>query len=345
MKSILKNKIKNKLNNFLCKINPVYRKVAVCKDTIDQLDIRVNTLSIRNEELFNMSTSNLNKLNDRVNTLLNVTEESFQNIAINWKENVQLKKNLKELEDIVHPEQNNLLINIDGEEVKILKHTKPRIKEYSLVLGDFFKEMKKNILRTNVLVDIGCGIRPEVFFEPSVHICIEPFKQYRDIIKPYFPNRSNTLFIKTDALDGLKNFDDDSVDSVFMFDLIEHLTKEDGLDLIKEADRVARKQIVIFTPLGFSPMFYQNKDDKDAWGLDGIDVQEHKSGWTPDDFDKTWDFYICKNCHDSFLPEEKAVGKKYSAMMAIKTKNFTGFPEIEETPDFVKNLYNERINK
>jgi len=340
----LKEKIKSFFKKFLCKINPLYRKVAVCKDTLDGLNIRFNNFFIRNEEVSRDYINNLNKLDNKMDDLFIRNEELFKTISKNWKENTQLQEDVKRLKNIIYPEQNNSLINLNGEKIKFLKHLKSKVLEFNLTNRDFFIEMKKYIIKSNILIDIGCGIRPETFFEPSVHICIEPFDQYRNIAKSYFPNRSNAIFIKSDALGGLKNFDDNSVDSIFMIDLIEHLEKEDGLKLIKEADRVARKQIVIFTPLGFYPMFYK-KNDKDAWGLNGANVQEHKSGWTPEDFDNSWDFYICKNCHEAFLPEEKAINKKYSAMMAIKTKKFDGFPEVEETPDFVKNLYKERIEK
>ncbi len=90
-------------------------------------------------------------------------------------------------------------------------------------------------------------------------------------------------------------------------------------------------------------MSFKSANAKDAWGLDGVDVQEHRSGWTPDDFDRTWDFHICVDCHEAFLPEEKAVGKKYSAIMAIKTKHFTGYKEMNNTPQFVKDVYNTKL--
>jgi diadenosine tetraphosphatase ApaH/serine/threonine PP2A family protein phosphatase len=129
-----------------------------------------------------------------------------------------------------------------------------------------------------------------------------------------------------------------------MIDLIEHLEKKDGLELLKEADRVARKQIIVYTPLGFFPMHFDKKDGtKDIWGLDGGEMQEHRSGWKPEDFGKTWDFYICEDCHEAFLPEEKASGKKYSGLMAIKTKKFNGFKSGVGTPDFVEEVYRERV--
>lgn len=313
-----KNKIKQLINNFLSKISPSYRKIIVCENILNRLNSKVEDLSLIYKDI----DKNINKNIDI----------RFEDISKNWKHNFLSEKN-------------NFFINLDGEIVDIDKYTRTKIQKYNCSIEKFFEKMRKYIVRSEIVIDIGCGIRPETFFEPSVHICIEPFDQYRKVIKPYFPNNSNVIFIKTDALNGIKGFDDDSVDTVFVMDVIEHLTKKDGLKLIKEADRVARKQVVIFTPLGFYPMFYKKTGDKDAWGLGGTDVQEHQSGWMPKDFDKTWDFYICKDCHESFLPDEKAKGKRYSAFMAIKTKKFKGFPVQKNTPEFVKELYNIRVNR
>jgi len=210
-----------------------------------------------------------------------------------------------------------------------------RIIEYRCSSEDFFYALRSRIQKTEIVLDVGCGIRPQTFFEPKVHICVEPFEEYRKIIRPFFPNSGCFLFLKSDALTALKSFDDDSVDTVMMLDLIEHLEKDAGFELLREANRVARKQIVVFTPLGFFPMHFHGTATDD-WGLSGHVVQEHKSGWVPDDFGCSWEFHVCVDCHDAFLPEEKRQGKKYSALMAIKTKEFRGFEVQRNTPQFVK---------
>lgn len=233
-------------------------------------------------------------------------------------------------------------INVLDEIVYVQSEHVSQTLRYECGIVEFFNKMKKFILKTDIVLDIGCGVRPQNFFVPKVHMCIEPFEQYRKVVKPFLPNDTHFVFLKGDAISSLRNLDDQSVDTVFMMDLIEHLEKEDGLELLKEADRVARKQIVVFTPLGFYPMHFREEGQKDAWGLDGNDVQEHKSGWLPKDFGKSWDFHICVDCHEAFLPEEKAQGKKYSALMAIKTKVFNGFPVIDGAPDFVKVEYEKR---
>src|SRR4029078_10523678 len=91
-------------------------------------------------------------------------------------------------------------------------------------------------------------------------------------------------------------FPDKSVDSVFALDFIEHLDKQDGLRMLREAERVARQQIVVFTPHGFFPQSYDDPGKPDRWGMDGGYWQTHRSGWAPDDFGDGWDIVICPDC-------------------------------------------------
>ena len=234
-------------------------------------------------------------------------------------------------------------VNVRGEKIYFPSQPTTRNTDYyDCSLEEFFDLMKKVILKTDTVLDVGSGIRPQSFFVPRVHICIEPFEQYRHILKPFLSNDTHYVLLRGDALSTIASFDDDSVDTIFMIDLIEHLEKQDGKKLLIEAERVARKQIIVFTPYGFYPMSFKEDGQKDAWGLDGVDVQEHKSGWLPEDFDETWDCYVCVGCHEAFLSDEKKIGKRYDALMAVRTKKFTGFPLIENTPEFVISEYERR---
>ena len=58
-------------------------------------------------------------------------------------------------------------------------------------------------------------------------------------------------------------------DAVVALDVIEHLTKEDGLHLMRAMEKISRRKAVIFTPSGFSPQHHSKKGD----------LQEHLSGW------------------------------------------------------------------
>jgi hypothetical protein len=54
-------------------------------------------------------------------------------------------------------------------------------------------------------------------------------------------------------------------------DVIEHLSKEDGLKLAAAMERVARKSVVLLTPKGFLPQRHTEQ----------ADLQVHLSGWEP----------------------------------------------------------------
>jgi hypothetical protein len=63
-----------------------------------------------------------------------------------------------------------------------------------------------------------------------------------------------------------------SFDTVLCLNVIEHLTKKDGLVLLKQIDYVASKGIVLSTPVNFRKQFKEF--------ISKNPFQEHKSGWT-----------------------------------------------------------------
>jgi len=67
-----------------------------------------------------------------------------------------------------------------------------------------------------------------------------------------------------------------SFDVVLCSQIIEHLTKDEGLSLIGEAEKIGRQQVIITTPGGFVG----------RWELDGNPFQAHKSGWTSEELSK-----------------------------------------------------------
>lgn len=172
--------------------------------------------------------------------------------------------------------------------------------------------------KVDIVLDIGTGIMPENFIKPIVHICCEPFDQYitylqKKISKEY---DRHYVILKSTWADVLKIFPPKSVDTIFLIDVVEHLEKKEALRLIKQSEKIVRRQIVIFTPLGFLPQ--KHSDGKDAWGLQGGKWQEHKSGWNPEDFDNTWSIYACAAYH---FTNNKGIKykKPHGAFWAIKT--------------------------
>ncbi len=157
------------------------------------------------------------------------------------------------------------------------------------------KLIKKKIEPAKIILDIGCGINPQRLINPKIHICIEPYLEYIKksmMINPF----KNYVYLNSTWEKALKLFPEKSIDSIFMIDFIEHIEKDDGFKLLPQCERIAKKQVVIFTPLGFIPQ--ENIEGrKDRWGMDGGAYQEHKSGWNVEDFDETWDLFCVKEYH------------------------------------------------
>lgn len=183
--------------------------------------------------------------------------------------------------------------------------------------ANLFPAVLRSFRKTEVVLDIGCGIMPQQFVRPSVHICCEPFQEYISHLQDKVRYESDRSYVIVNATwaEAVRIFPPKSVDSVFLVDVIEHLEKEEAVALLKKTEQIARKQVALFTPLGFMPQ--SHPDGKDAWGLGGGVWQEHKSGWQPEDFDASWDIYAAKEFHAA-----DSLGRKldtpYGALWAIK---------------------------
>ena len=188
----------------------------------------------------------------------------------------------------------------------------------------------KKIENVDIVLDIGCGIRPQEHIVPAVHICCDPCRQYIEHLQNKVKDKRDRQYviIKAKWSEIVNIFPPESVDVVFLLDVIEHIEKEEGKELLRATEAIARRQVVIFTPLGFFPQ--HSPDGKDAWGLDGGKWQEHISGWQPADFDDSWDVYAAKVFHT-----QDHTGKKYEspcgALWAIKNiRKYT--PALIPTP-------------
>ena len=76
-----------------------------------------------------------------------------------------------------------------------------------------------------------------------------------------------------DVMTIADEFGPDSFDAVVAFDLLEHLSAEDGRNLIAAMEQVARRRVVLLTPNGFVP---QDEYDDNP-------LQAHRSGWTAEE--------------------------------------------------------------
>lgn len=93
---------------------------------------------------------------------------------------------------------------------------------------------------------------------------------------PISDTRSFLNNVKLSRIQGMVPIDlspipDNAYDMVVAFDLIEHLSKEQGYLLLYEVDRISSKTSVIFTPNGF---IWQPPSVNNSFNA-------HISGWTP----------------------------------------------------------------
>lgn len=131
------------------------------------------------------------------------------------------------------------------------------------------------LLTADRVLDIGAGIRPIKWGAPSQHVCVEPYGPYADRLQA-----AGYLTLRVTAREALEAAyaREYQPDAIYMLDVIEHMTREEGTAVLELAQRLAPKQIVVFTPHGFM------EQHEDAWGLGGEYWQTHRSGWVPSDF-------------------------------------------------------------
>jgi hypothetical protein len=133
------------------------------------------------------------------------------------------------------------------------------------------------------ILDVGCGVRPFALRRWQTHICLEPFEPYVDELVHRSRFVPGLVAIRGEAPGDLGRFPSASVDVVMLADVIEHMERNAGLETLREAKRIARHRVHVFTPDGFMPQ-HLGADDDDEWGYVGNELQEHHSGWTIEDF-------------------------------------------------------------
>lgn len=209
-----------------------------------------------------------------------------------------------------------------------------------------FEVIKEKIDDVEIVLDIGCGIMPQQIIEPITHICCEPYLEYVKVLQEKVKNTTDRKYVILNGGwdDALHLFTENSVDTIILIDVIEHLEKDVALELLKQSESVCRKQLAIFTPLGFLPQ--SHPDGIDAWGLHGGHMQEHKSGWQPEDFGEGWEIYAANGFHE-FSSEGKKFDTPYGALWAIKTfeKPDVNYAKLTEYNHLIKKRKRRKLQK
>lgn len=116
------------------------------------------------------------------------------------------------------------------------------------------------------VLDLGCG------YQSPLQLCKVPYSVGVEIFEPYLEESQrkelHSEYIKADI--RTIEINPKSFDGIFCFEVLEHLTKNEGQELLKKMDLWARKKVIVHTPNGY---LWQD-------GYDANPFQEHKSGWT-----------------------------------------------------------------
>ena len=125
---------------------------------------------------------------------------------------------------------------------------------------------------TNSILDIGCGKgKPMKFINRRKEFCVVGV----DTLEPSLEECKHTGVYGNLVLGDILNlqFKKKSFDIVICLALIEHLEKDEGEDLLSKMEAIARKQVIITTPVG----------EYEQGPLEGNRYQQHKYCWKPDE--------------------------------------------------------------
>jgi len=126
------------------------------------------------------------------------------------------------------------------------------------------------------ILDVGCGqgypmkLLKEVM-KPKYTIGVDLFKKY---IKEAKSQKIHNKYVISDIRN--MKFPPKSFDVVLASHVIEHLPEKDAYKLIKKLEKIAKKQVIIATPIG--EMYHPAVDDNE--------LQLHLSHFYPKDFKK-----------------------------------------------------------
>jgi len=137
---------------------------------------------------------------------------------------------------------------------------------YMRLFPDWLKILRKELVNCDRVLDLGCG------YNSTLQYCNVPFSVGVESFNPYLQESKkkgiHNQYIKADI--RKIEFQPEAFDAVVAIEVLEHLTKQEGAQLLNKMERWATKKIIITTPNGY---LWQD-------GYDDNPLQEHKSGWS-----------------------------------------------------------------
>ncbi len=141
----------------------------------------------------------------------------------------------------------------------------------SLFFGSIFHTLnyclQEELRDCDTVLDIGCGPSSPLQYCKNIKhsVGVEAFKPYLIASQK---NKIHNEYLDKNIAD--LDFLDNSFDAVIMIDVLEHLTDEKGIEILKKVEKWAIKKVVISSPNGF--VIQQEADNNP--------LQKHLSGWS-----------------------------------------------------------------
>lgn len=129
--------------------------------------------------------------------------------------------------------------------------------------------LKRELNDCHSVLDLGCGLdSPIKYCNVYYSVGVEAFESY---IKTSKDKKIHNAYILANISE--LNFKPKSFDAVILIEVLEHLTKEEGIHLLEKVETWAKKKVVVTTPNGYLPQGEMSNNP----------YQVHRSGWTVDE--------------------------------------------------------------
>jgi SAM-dependent methyltransferase len=139
---------------------------------------------------------------------------------------------------------------------------------YESIFPPFQRELVRVLSGCSSILDVGCGSgSPVAAMRGKAHLI--GIDAHEGSVETARNKGTHDEYHIGDVMKLRDVFKPRSVECLVALDLIEHLEKKDGLQLLDAMEQIASRRIVVFTPNGFVP---QGERDQNPW-------QVHKSGW------------------------------------------------------------------
>ncbi len=151
------------------------------------------------------------------------------------------------------------------------------IRDFFIMIGDYsyYGLLSWELRGMQSVLDVGCGSN-----SPLAKVRKHFYSVGVDIHKPSIAmskkNKIHDEYKIGDVFMIDKLFQGKKFDTVVALDLIEHLPKQKGRELLAKMTKLAKKKVILLTPNGFVQQT----------PYDGNEFQRHVSGWDVDDFRK-----------------------------------------------------------